>query len=237
MKAQFLAVLLGLSTFFSLPTWAAEADGETDTPDAPAPAKAEKGETSEKASNTKDGYSHAMQFGLRAGLVGGYNMIFRYDQSPLCTPYASDKDAKDQQKVCGHAAPLALDIAASFAPLDFVEPYVFLRLGLTRETQTDTQPLKAFGVGARIYTVSDSAFKVFVEPALAYEFEKGGNSPAFQQTHPDYKSDLLLHLAVGPQFDFAKYVGAFIDGGLTTGILRDIHTELELQLGLQARFP
>jgi hypothetical protein len=178
-----------------------------------------------------------MQFGLRAGLVGGYNMIFRYDQSPLCTAYQSDKEAKDQQKVCGHAAPLALDLAASFAPLDFVEPYVFLRLGLARETQTDTQPLKAVGVGARIYTVSDSAFKVFVEPALAYEFEKGGTSPAFQASHPDYKSDLLIHLAAGPQFDFAKYVGVFIDGGLTTGILRAIHTELELQGGLQARFP
>ncbi len=178
-----------------------------------------------------------MQFGLRVGLVGGYNMVFRYDQSPLCSPYDASKAPKDQQKFCGHGAPLAIDIAASFAPLDFLEPYVFTRLGLSGETQTDTLPVKILGAGARIYTMSDSAFKIFIEPALAYEFEGGAGTVSYPGYNPEYKKDLLIHLAAGPQIDISRYVGFFIDAGLTTGILRAIHTQLELQGGLQARYP
>jgi hypothetical protein len=187
-----------------------------------------------KADGAKDSFGHAFQFGLRAGLVGGYNMIFRYDHSPFC---AVAQPGKDPQKVCGHGAPLALDLAASFALLDSVEPYLFMRLGLAGEAETDTKPLQVFGAGARIYTMSDSAFKIFIEPGLAYEFEGGNGALAFQSNHPVYKNDMLIHLAAGPQLDFAKYVGAFVDAGLTTGVLRAIHTELELQVGVQARFP
>ena len=214
-------MLFGLSTLLSAPALAAEPEDAA----AKAPAKSDA---------AKDSFGHGFQFGLRAGLLGGYNMIFRYDHSPLC---ATLQAGKEPQKVCGHGAPLALDLAASFAPLDFVEPYVFMRLGLAGETATDTKPLKVVGVGARIYTMSDSAFKIFIEPGFAYEFEGGNGSPAFQVNHPVYKNDMLIHLAAGPQLDFAKYVGVFVDAGLTTGVLRAIHTELELQAGVQARFP
>ena len=185
----------------------------------------------------KDTFAHGKQFGLRVGLVGGYNMVFRYDQSPLCSPYDAAKPASDQQKFCGHAAPFALDLAVSFAPLDFLEPYVFMRLGLSGETQTDTLPIKVLGAGARIYTMSDSAFKIFIEPALAMEFEGGAGTVSHPGYNPQYKNDLLIHLAAGPQIDLARYVGLYADAGLTTGILRAIHTTLELQAGVQARFP
>jgi hypothetical protein len=218
--------LLGVCGLHALPAWA---EGEA-TPTAPE-------KNADPAPAAKQSFGHAHQFGVRAGLVGGYNMIFRYDQSPICTAYQPDKGAKDQQKVCGHGAPLALDLALSFAPLDSVEPYLFMRLGLSGETETDTLPLKVLGAGARIYTMSDSAFKIFIEPAIGLEFEKGGTSPQFQLNSPTYKNDLLVHLAAGPQFDFAKYVGVFLDAGLTTGVLRSLHTELELQGGVQARFP
>ena len=182
-------------------------------------------------------FGHKGQFGLRVGLVGGYNMVFRYDQSPLCSPYDAAKPASEQQKFCGHAAPLAIDVAASFAPLDFIEPYVFMRLGLSGETQTDTLPVKILGAGARIYTMSDSAFKIFIEPALACEFEGGAGTVSYPGYNPQYKNDLLIHLAAGPQIDVARYVGFFANAGLTTGILRGIHTQLELQAGVQARLP
>ncbi|MEP7052362.1 MAG: hypothetical protein ABJB12_18490 [Pseudomonadota bacterium] len=224
LKTTMFWALLGVSCLLAS---AAGAEGEGD-----APAKRE-----EPVAGAKDTFGHAHQFGIRAGLVGGYNMIFRYDQSPICAAYQSDKGAKDQQKVCGHGAPLALDLALSFAPLDFVEPYLFMRLGLSGEAETDTLPLKVFGAGARIYTMSDSAFKIFIEPAIGLEFEKGGTSSLVQLNGPSYKDDLLIHLAAGPQFDFAKYVGVFIDAGLTTGVLRSLHTELELQGGVQARLP
>ncbi len=209
---------------------------DKDAPKAKPDAKSE--DKSEAAKPAEDeAYGHKRQFGVRVGFVGGYNMIFRYDQSPFCATYDASKQLKDQQKFCGHGAPPALDVAVSFAPLDFVEPYAFGRFGLKGETETDTKPLLVLGVGARIYTMSDSAFKIFVDPAVAYEYEGGQGTPAFQANNPQYKKDLLFHLAAGPQYDFAKYVGIFADAGLTTGIFRSIHTELELQLGVQARFP
>jgi len=85
--------------------------------------------------------------------------------------------------------------------------------------------------------MSDSAFKIFIDPALAWELEGGTSDAAAYNPKAQYKKDLVVHLAAGPQFDFSRYAGVYVDAGLTTGILRSIHSELELGLGLQARFP
>ena len=187
-------------------------------------------------------FGHGMQFGLRAALTGGYRMVFRYDKSPFCKSPDPAKSDKDQQKFCGHGAPLALDLGLSFAPLDFVEPYVWGRFGLTSEAETNTDPVIAFGAGARIYTMSDSRFKIFIEPAVGIEVEGGAGDPSwrFRQmmpAEPEYKTDFLFHLAVGGQYDFARAVGAYVNAGLTTGILRYIHTGLEISGGVQVRVP
>jgi hypothetical protein len=232
LKTRIALAFFGLSTLVSGLALAADPDSA----DEPRPDSARaKAKPEDSRSPDDPSFGHFFQFGLRAGLVGGYNMIFRYDSSPYCVSPDPAKGSKDQQKFCGHAAPLALDVAVSFAPLNFVEPYLFGRFGLKGESQTDTQALSVFGVGARIYTMSDSAFKIFIDPALAYEFEGGGSDPRYATF--SYKKDLLFHLAAGPQFDVAKFVGFFLDAGLTTGILRSIHSELELQGGVQVRFP
>jgi opacity protein-like surface antigen len=189
-------------------------------------------------------FGHGMQFGIRAGLVGGYRMIFRYDKSPFCHARDVSKGGdKDQQKFCGNAAPMALDLGLSFAVLDFAEPFVWARFGLKGEASTDTESLMAFGAGARIYTSSESKFKIFVEPAVGVETEAGGSDKNqwFQDSgtpiKPDYKTDFLFHLGVGPQYDFARAFGAYVNFGLTTGVLRYIHTEIEVAGGVQVRVP
>lgn len=187
-----------------------------------------------------DKYGHGMQFGLRAGLVGGYRMIFRYDKSPFCHVPDSAKSDKDQQKFCGNGAPLAVDLGLSFGVVDFAEPYFWMRFGLAGESSTNTKALTALGVGARIYTNSDSKFKVFVEPAVGVELEGGAGNTAWKfrdGSEPDYKTDFLFHLGVGPQYDFARAFGAYVNFGLTTGVLRYIHTEIEGTLGVQVRVP
>ncbi len=226
--------------------WAAEASAEGDAAGAQTPGSSAAADKDNDADKTKDAdkdedFGHGRQFGLRAGPVGGYRMVFRYDNTPYCTPPDAKKAPKDQQKICGFGAPLALDVAASFALLDGLEPFLWARFGLQHEAKTDTLPQLLIGVGARIYTMSDSAFKIFIEPAIAYEFEGGGDNPLWQTPGPNYdpqyKKDLVFHLAAGPQLDFAKYVGAYLDAGLTTGVLRGISTTMELQLGLQFRAP
>lgn len=196
------------------------------------------------AEHADESFGHGMQFGLRAGVVGGYRMVFRYDKSPFCRQPDLGKADKDQQKFCGHVAPFAVDVALSFAIVDFAEPYAWARFGLGGEAETNTEALMAFGVGARIYTMSDSKFKIFVEPGLGMEIESGAgnddwdfNRGTSQAVAPDYKTDFLFHLAVGPQYDFARAFGAYVAAGLTTGVIRYIHTELEVGIGVQLRVP
>lgn len=182
-------------------------------------------------------YGHGRQFGLRAGLTGGYRMVFRYASSPYCSAPDPAKSEKDQQKFCGFSAPLALDLAASFAILDGIEPFLWGRFGLQEEPKTDTKPQFLVGAGARIYTMSDSAFKIFLEPAIGYELEGSRGTLRAPFDTKDYKQDFVFHLAAGPEYDFSKYAGVYLDAGLTTGIVRAINSTMELTVGLQLRAP
>lgn len=211
---------LGIS-LFSLPVLAAPDDEAKPDDDA-------------KQEPAEDSFGHGKQIGLRAGIVGGYRMVFRYDDSPFCRKPDLTKQVKDQQKFCGHAAPFAAEIALSFGIIDSLEPFLFGRFGLSAEEETNTDPVLIFGAGVRIYTMSDSAFKIFIEPAIATELESGGDDPLWKR-NDEYKKDVLFHLAAGPHWDFAKSFGAYLDAGLTTGILRSIHSNLEVQLGVQGR--
>lgn len=240
-----LALGVALSAQAAEPEAAAEKTAPLDDPAPEPPAKKREEVPAEKGGTepADDRFGHGMQFGLRAGITGGYRMIFRYDKSPFCRE-PENKSDKDQQKFCGNGAPPALDLALSFAPLDFVEPYVWARFGLSGEASTNTKALTAFGVGARIYTMSDSKLKIFVEPAIGMEVEGGAGNPAwvFRDTNPpgqrpDYKKDFLIHLGVGPQYDFARAFGVYVHAGITTGVLRYIHAQLEISGGVQLRVP
>ena len=201
------------------------------------PVVAAEDDENESAKSDDGDFGHMGQFGLRASLVGGFRMIFRYDDSPYCAEPDPLKAVNNQRKVCGHAAPFALDLAASFALLNFFEPFAWVRLGLGAEAETDTEPVVILGVGARLYMTSEAMFKVFIEPAVAYEMEGGRGTPAWQANEPEYSRDIVFHLAAGPQVDFNKNVGAYLTAGVTTGVIRAIHNSLDLALGVQGRFP
>jgi hypothetical protein len=203
--------------------------------------EAEEARRDDRESGEDDTYGHGMQVGIRGGFVLGYKMSFRYDNSPFCTRPDPEKADNKEQKVCGFGAPPAAEVALSFAPFDSVEPYVFGRFGLSGEAETNTRPLKLFGVGARIYTNADSRFKIFVEPALAYEFEVGSGNPEWNPTvgtyRTEYKKDMVFHVGIGPQYDFAKAFGLFLNLGIDVGVLRSISATLLGNIGAQIRFP
>jgi hypothetical protein len=217
----------------------AEADGEAESASEDSEEGKAKGNEKDAApADEKDeDFGHMGQFGLRVGINGGLRMVLRYDESPFCREFDVEKSVKDQARFCGHMAPFAADIGLSFALLDWVEPFAWARLGFTAEEETDTEPLLIFGAGLRIYTNSDSAFKIYFEPAVGLEFEKGRGSPTYQANNPEYKQDIVFHLAGGPQLDFSRYFGAFATFGVTTGVVRAIHSSLDAQLGVQGRYP
>jgi hypothetical protein len=168
--------------------------------------------------------------------VVGYRMILRYSNSPFCA-VPDGGPADSQQTFCGHGAPLATDLALSFGVLDFLEPFVWTRLGFSAETQTDTNPLKVIGAGVRIYTMSDAAFKIFIEPAVGLELEGGRGTPAWQLNNPQYKKDFMFKIAAGPQFDFVRNVGVYVTGGISAAFVRALGASLDLGFGIQGRLP
>jgi hypothetical protein len=223
-----------------------EPEGETTTgsdDSAGARRKSESSETSSLAESKDSGkqpgepdrsFPHAGQFSLRVGFVGAYRIVSRFDSSPYCeNPVPADP--QQIKKFCGFGAPPAIDVALGYAPFNSLEAFAWGRFGVVGESQTNTLPLVALGIGARLYTLNDSAFKFFIQPAVGWELEKGAGNPNWRRT--EYKQDLLMQLLAGPQFDFTSGIGADAAAGITAGIFRAIQTWMEFDLGVQARFP
>jgi len=231
MRAKHVAC--AAATFLTSVAWVAGALAADDADDSEssgasnAPAKA----AERSGSDVDRTHPHAGLFSLRAAMVGAERIISRFDSSPTCGLAAASSDPK---KFCGFGAPLALDLAIGFAPINAVEPFAWARFGLAAETTTHTSPLVVLGAGARIYTARDAAFKFFLQPAVGWELESGtGSRPVDGK---EYKKDFLLQLLAGPQYDFSNNIGAFAAVGVTAGMLRAIQTWLEVDIGLQARF-
>jgi opacity protein-like surface antigen len=209
-------------------------ESEGDTGDAAKkPAEAE---AAPKEESKPEAFGHGRQFGLRAGMVLGYRMVLRYDNSPYCAEPKPAKQPKDQQKFCGYPAPLSVDLGLSFGVADFLEPFVWARFGLSADTHSDTNPLVLIGAGVRLYTMSDAAFKIFIEPAVALELESSRGTPAWQLGSPEYKKDFVFHLAAGPQLDFHPNFGAYLTGGVSMGVVRALASTLDLNIGVQGRY-
>jgi hypothetical protein len=185
-------------------------------------------------------YSHKGQFNLRLAFGGGYRIVMRYSDSPLVARTLND-DGKPQT-LRGFGSSLALESAIGYAPLAGVEPFLWGRFGLTRETVSRTSPLIILGAGVRLYTMSDAAFKFFIEPAVGVELENGYRARS-DRTYTDmgvpvrYKQDFIVRLTIGPQFDLARNVGIYATAGLTAGMLRALQSWMDLNAGVQARFP
>jgi hypothetical protein len=143
-------------------------------------------------------------------------------------------------------------MAVGFALIDFFEPFAFVRLGLANEAvETNQGRLLQAGFGARLYTMASSRFKVFFTPwvgvdATAGPFEPIGTprpgSPGYDDSLANvktgsYKTDILAHFDVGPQFDFSRGFGMYVSGGLTLQMVRYFGASADVAIGIQARAP
>lgn len=178
------------------------------------------------ASNTDTG--HDGQLGLRIGLAIPFKVNFRYADSPPC----GISTTGEPKNVCPVSSPAALDFAVSYALTDSLEPFVWYRLGLSDEQDTNTSAASILGAGLRIYT-STSAFKFMLQPAVAAEFE----GPILGTLGMNYGTDFIAQLLVGGQFDFMRHLGAFVAAGPSVSFVRALSLGLEGTLGVQGRFP
>ncbi len=172
--------------------------------------------------------THAGTGGLRVGFVLPYSVMFRYDDSPPCEVHGSETN------VCGHAAPLALDLALSYGLTPRVEPYLWTRLGLGGDSYSRTAPLTVLGLGTRFYT-SEHNFQLYLDLAAGLRLE--GARSAADALLGNYDTDILTHLHFGGQYNFSRNLGAFIQVGPGVSVVRAIEAQFEAGLGIQARWP
>jgi hypothetical protein len=219
------------------------------------PAEAKPAPPEPKAEPTEDAFGHHNQLNLRAEFLTGYRMLFRYDKSPRCAPFDPAKRPADQQKFCGYGAAPGIGVALGFAMIDSFEPFVVARFGLADEADHSNQgKFLQVGVGARLYTMSDSRFKIFFAPFVGLDLTSGPvqpadpNAPQGSPAYDDsvraanvpataYRTDLLAHLDIGPQYDFSRAFGVYLSGGLTFQMLRYLGASADLTLGVQMRAP
>lgn len=257
-----LARLATLSIAISFPSALHAADAKTAgaaPPAAPAKAKSEAKAPESKPAPPEttgeapdDNLGHHRQFNVRAEFLTGYRMLFRYDKSPRCAPFDYAKSQADQQKFCGFGEAPGLGVAVGFSLVDFFEPFVFARFGLANEVdRTNQGKLLQIGAGARLYTMSDSRFKIFFAPFVGLDLTGGPVEPigqgargnagaddaAARVTAASYRTDILAHLDIGPQYDFTRGFGVYLSGGLTFQMLRYLGASADLTLGVQMRAP
>ncbi len=203
----------------------------------------------------EDTFGHRGQGNLRVEFLTGYRMLFRYDKSPRCAPYDPAKRPADQQKFCGYGAAPGIGIALGFSAVDTFEPFIFGRFGLADEADHSNQgKFVQVGVGARLYTMSDSRFKIFFAPMIGIDLTSGPVEPANPNAPPGtpafddsiraanvpataYRTDILAHLGIGPQYDVSRMVGIYLTGGITFQMLRYLGATTDLSLGVQLRAP
>jgi len=199
-----------------------------------------------------DNLGHHGQLNLRAEFLAGYQMLFRYDKSPRCAPYDYAKRPADQQKFCGFGSPPALGLAVGFSLIDSFEPFVFARFGLANSADhTNQGKMLQLGVGARLYTMSDSRFKIYFAPSIGVDLTSGPVEPigagpngspgaddrAAGVQSESFRTDILARIEIGPHYDFSRMFGAYFAGGLTFQMLRYLGASADVTLGVQMRAP
>lgn len=187
------------------------------------------GSAAAEESDKQDPYDHNDQFGLRVGLTLPYKVNFRFDDSPPC----DSRNPVEDKKVCPVASPVALDLAVSYALTGTIEPFVWVRLGLGDETATSTAASRIVGAGLRLYTQSTSRFKIYLQPAIAGEFE----GPTVSIPGRNWETDVVAQVHLGGQYDFTKNVGAYLSLGPSVAFVRALSLGIEGSLGVQARLP
>ena len=188
-------------------------------------------------------WGHQLQVGFRAAYLAGFVVDFRYqDTSPYCVTQKGGIPDQER-KSCGFMGPGAIDAAISIGLTDSLEPYLWGRFGLADTDQTNTTAIKLVGVGLRVYSMAESRFKIFVEPAVGVDFSGQGdqrNFIDFEKVVPpkmNYETDLVIRLGFGPQFEIWRFLGLYAEAGATMGVLRSFQMTLDFGGGIQIRTP
>jgi hypothetical protein len=164
--------------------------------------------------------SHRSQFGLALLPGSGFRVLVPYDENVYC--------GKPGERVCAGRLPFFLDVQPSFGIGPHWDVLVDLRFGL----EADFAHTHQFAIvpGFRYWVDSETRFKFFATLQLAYDTTE-------QHNHALTGYDLAFHNSNGLMFEVMPDLGFYAQLGDTVGLVRWLRFEIDLGVGVQARFP
>lgn len=209
-----------------------ETEGEQETiiPDSgPAPV-----ETPEEMTPTamKQTLSHNRQVGVEIGFGWGYRLI-----KPYGDIWCGERDDNDNAAFCTSAVPAFMELGLSFGVSKSVDVLVDFKYGLQRDDVSERRPLMLMP-GVRFWMNPESAFKWALGLQFVMDFTKqdGESQQRFNKPKKD-SFDVGARFYAQMQYDFFRYFGIYIKASGMVGAVRWLRMELEMQGGVQARFP
>lgn len=169
--------------------------------------------------------SHKGQFGVSARIGLGVRAIATYDAHVFCGADVDDR-------VCTGRSPMALDLEAAYGVADSVELTLEMRIGLERDFGATPgaegpRPL-SLAPGARFYFSEAKRTKLFVQPALVFDFADYAQRPG---------NDFGVRGLQGLWIDLHRSYGLYFYIAETLELSRWLSGGFEAGVGFQGRYP
>jgi hypothetical protein len=164
--------------------------------------------------------SHESQLGISVLPGSGFRVLFPFSEGIYCGQLG--------KRVCTGRLPTFLDVSPSYGVSAHWDLLFDLRLGLERDFAGTHQI--AFVPGFRYWTEPGARAKFFATLQIAYD-------ATAQRTSALSKNDFAVHNANGLMVDIMPNLGFYAQFGDTIGFIRWLRFEIDLGLGVQARFP
>jgi hypothetical protein len=165
-------------------------------------------------------FSHRSQFGLAVLPGSGFRVIVPYGENVYC--------GQPNERVCSGRLPFFLDVQPSYGLGPHWDVLVDLRFGLEEDFARTHQ--LAFAPGFRYWTDAEARLKFFSTLQLAYDTTQQHDSAI-------HGYDLAFHNSNGVMGEVMPDLGFYVQLGDTVGFVRWLRFEIDLGVGVQARFP
>ncbi len=169
---------------------------------------------------------HERTVAIRVGAGVPYLFAIKYGDGSPCE--SADPTA-EPATFCSRLGEPFLDLELSYSVTNQFEVAGYVTLALT-DDDAALAKARIFGIGLRAYTSAEAIVKGFFGTRLVLDLTRS-NTPGF------HDFDLGLHGSFGIQIEPIRWMGIYLQGGLSVRVLRNFSFLPEASGGLQFRFP
>ena len=192
----------------------------------PARAATDEAATPQIATQPTHRFDHGRQFGLSVMPGIGYRMIVIYNEEQVCI----SSSGRDGKWVCNNDVPFFLDFGVSYGLTERLDLITDVRLGIARDDAKGIGRQFALAPGIRFWLDHDTPVKFFTTLQVVYDHTRQSQASVSD-------SDYGARNANGVMYDPNPHFGVFLQLGETLGFSRWFRIEVDVGLGVQARWP